>query len=154
MHSYKAQFSWMWLSVFTSYFQRTKLSTSRHKIPIVFKLLINISIAWNGFFFKISIIGEVIVYVDYCICNKIWNHRSDACWHNEYWKHNLDSEIYFKVFFLLNFSDQMTENLFSRKILTNKRLFVFIAILGWPKSSFWFLSKNKRHIFHFHQELY
>ena len=81
MHSYKAQFSWMWLSVFTSYFQRTKLSTSRHKIPIVFKLLINISIAWNGFFFKISIIGEVIVYVDYCICNKIWNHRNDACWH-------------------------------------------------------------------------
>ena len=26
--------------------------------------------------------------------------------------------------------------------------------LGWPKSSFSFLCKNKRHIFHFHQELY
>ena len=27
-------------------------------------------------------------------------------------------------------------------------------ILGGPKSAFSFLSKNKRHIFHFHQELY
>ena len=27
-------------------------------------------------------------------------------------------------------------------------------LLGWPKSSFDFLSKNERHIFHFHQELY
>ena len=27
-------------------------------------------------------------------------------------------------------------------------------LLGWPKSAFGFLSKNKRHIFHFHQELY
>ena len=26
-------------------------------------------------------------------------------------------------------------------------------LLGWPKSSFSFLSKNKRHIFHCHQEL-
>ena len=122
MHSYKAQFSWMWLSVFTSYFPGTKLSTSRHKIPIVFKLLINISVAWNGFFFKASTIGEVTVYVDYCICNIIWNHRNDACWHNEYWKRNLDNEIYFNVLFLWKFSDRMTENLFSRKILANIRL--------------------------------
>ena len=27
-------------------------------------------------------------------------------------------------------------------------------LLGWPKSSFDFLSKNERHIFHFHQGLY
>ena len=27
-------------------------------------------------------------------------------------------------------------------------------LLGWPKSSFSFLSKNKRHIFHCHQELF
>ena len=29
-----------------------------------------------------------------------------------------------------------------------------IVYIGWAKKSLWFLSKNKRHIFHFHQERY
>ena len=38
---------------------------------------------------------------------------------------------------------------------STQMLTVHIKVLGWPKSAFgFFLSKNKRHIFHFHQELY
>lgn len=66
VYSYKAQFSWMWLSVFTSCFSGTKLCISRHKISIIFKLLTNISIAWNGKF--------------YFFQNKLYSRSDCICW--------------------------------------------------------------------------
>ena len=42
---------------------------------------------------------------------------------------------------------------FSRSVVSDSLHWKLKELLGWPKRSFSFLSKNKRHIFHFHQEL-
>ena len=52
-----------------------------------------------------------------------------------------------------NWNYQFSSVQFSRSVVSDSLHWKLKELLGWPKRSFSFLGKNKRHIFHFHQEL-
>ena len=52
-----------------------------------------------------------------------------------------------------NWNYQFSSVQFSHSVVSDSLHWKLKELLGWPKRSFSFLGKNKRHVFHFHQEL-